>query len=181
MFLIDENPDGRLLSQRANVTGIDPNRDYFVQAQPEQQNDVGGPCSSICPPSALEGHGYENPTLTDGDTIPHNPGIDEDIFEHWNVQRVEQERADFAADGLGAALTTIQSPIRDWNETGGTSTHNYTIAAAGVPGLSDDRRRHGDRHHHHHHLPHRAGRQGGHQRQRRRLQRHLHGDLAESL
>ena len=111
VFIIDENPDGRALSQRGNVTGIDPNRDYFVQSQPEQQNDSALMVKYL-PTVSLEGHGYENPTLADGDTIPHNPGIDEDIFEHWNVQRVEQVRADFANDGLGSALNTIQSPIR---------------------------------------------------------------------
>ena len=40
-------------------------------------------------------------------------------------------------------LTTIQSPIRDWNETGGTSTRNYTVAgtpytiAAGPSGIAN--------------------------------------------
>jgi hypothetical protein len=135
VVLMDNNPDGRVNGTRANPTGTDPNRDFFVQSQPEQQVAVAF-MQRWLPTAFIEGHGYYNPTLIDGVTIPHNPGIEEDSYQHWNVQRIEQNRADFAADGV-TGLTTIQSPIRDWNETGGTSTRNYTVAAAGIPGATE--------------------------------------------
>jgi hypothetical protein len=135
VVLMDNNPDGRVNGTRANPTGTDPNRDFFVQSQPEQQIAVAY-MQRWLPTAFIEGHGYYTPTLIDGVTIPHNPGIEEDSYQHWNVQRIEQNRADFAADGV-TGLTLIQSPIRDWNETGGTSTRNYTVAAAGIPGATE--------------------------------------------
>ena len=128
VVLMDNNPDGRANGTRGNPTGLDPNRDFFVQSQPEQKIAVAY-MHRWLPTAFIEGHGYYTPTLIDGVTIPHNPGIEEDTYQHWNVQRIEQNRADFAADGV-PGLTSIQSPIRDWNETGGTSTRNYLVVGA---------------------------------------------------
>ena len=141
VVLMDNNPDGRVNGTRGNPTGTDPNRDFFVQSQPEQQIAVAY-MQRWLPTAFIEGHGYYTPTLIDGVTIPHNPGIEEDSYQHWNVQRIEQNRADFAADGV-TGLTSIQSPIRDWNETGGTSTRNYVVVgtpytiAAGPSGIAN--------------------------------------------
>jgi Zinc carboxypeptidase len=135
VVLMDNNPDGRVNGTRGNPTGLDPNRDFFVQSQPEQQVAVAF-MHRWLPTGFIEGHGYYTPTLIDGCTIPHNPGIEEATFQHWNVQRIEQNRADFAASGV-TGVTAIQSPIRDWNETGGTSTKNYGVAAASVPGATE--------------------------------------------
>ena len=139
VVLMDNNPDGRVNGTRANPTGTDPNRDFFVQSQPEQQVAVAF-MQRWLPTGFIEGHGYYTPTLIDGVTIPHNPGIEEDSYQHWNVQRIEQNRLDFAATGV-TGLTTIQSPIRDWTETGGTSTRNYNVVgslaiAAGPSGIA---------------------------------------------
>ena len=125
VVLMDNNPDGRVNGTRGNPTGFDPNRDFFVQSQPEQKVAVAF-MHRWLPTGFIEGHGYYTPTLIDGTTIPHNPGIEEDTFQHWNVQRIERNRSDFAASGV-TGITTIQSPIRDWNEQGGTSTRNYTV------------------------------------------------------
>ena len=96
VVLMDQNPDGRVNGSRGNPTGLDPNRDYLVQSQPEQQIGVAW-MHQWLPTGFIEGHGYYTPTLIDGCTIPHNPGIQDDTFMHWNVQRIEQNRADFAA------------------------------------------------------------------------------------
>lgn len=128
VVLMDNNPDGRVNGTRGNPTGFDPNRDFFVQSQPEQKVAVAF-MHRWLPTGFIEGHGYYTPTLIDGTTIPHNPGIEEDTFQRWNVQRIERNRADFAASGI-TELAQIQSPIRDWNERGATSTTNYTVAAA---------------------------------------------------
>ena len=131
---MDQNPDGRVNGSRGNPTGLDPNRDYLVQSQPEQQIGVAW-MHKWLPTGFIEGHGYVTPTLIDGCTIPHNPGIQDDTFMHWNVQRVEQNRADFAASGV-SALAQIQSPIVDWNENGGSSTHNYAVSTATESGTT---------------------------------------------
>ena len=128
VVLMDNNPDGRVNGTRGNPTGLDPNRDFFVQSQIEQQIAVEY-MHRWLPTGFIEGHGYYTPTLIDGTTIPHNPGIEEDTFQRWNVQRIERNRADFAASGI-SDLAQIQSPIRDWNEEGETSTTNYTVATA---------------------------------------------------
>ncbi len=134
VVLMDNNPDGRVNGTRGNPTSFDPNRDFFVQSQPEQKVAVAF-MHRWLPTAFIEGHGYYTPTLMDGVTIPHNPGIQEDTYQRWNVQRIEQNRLDYAATGV-SGLTSIQSPIRDWNETGGTSTRSYTVAAADVPGAT---------------------------------------------
>lgn len=128
VVLVDANPDGRVNGTRGNPTGLDPNRDFLVQSQLEQQAYTGL-TNKWLPDTFIEGHGYVNPTLIDGCTIPHNPGMEEDLFMHWNVQRIEQNRSDFAATGV-PGLAKIVSPIRDWNELGTTTTRNYTVAAA---------------------------------------------------
>ena len=89
---MDNNPDGRVNGTRGNPTGLDPNRDFFVQSQPEQKIAVAY-MHRWLPTAFIEGHGYYTPTLIDGVTIPHNPGIEEDTYQHWNVQRIEQNRA----------------------------------------------------------------------------------------
>ena len=38
-------------------------------------------------------HGNVNPTLIDGLTKPHNPGLEYDIFGTWNQRRLRCERA----------------------------------------------------------------------------------------
>ncbi len=99
VVLMDNNPDGRVNGTRGNPTGLDPNRDFLVQSQPEQQIAVAY-MHRWLPTGFIEGHGYVNPTLIDGCTIPHNPGLEEDTFMHWNVQRIEKNRADFATANI---------------------------------------------------------------------------------
>lgn len=133
VVLMDNNPDGRVRGTRGNVTGMDPNHDFFVQSQPEQQIAVDL-MHRWLPTGFIEGHGYVNPTLIDGCTLPHNPGVDP-TFYHWNVQRIEQNRADFAATEV-PGLASIVSPIRDWNEMGRTDVRTYTVAEATQTGTT---------------------------------------------
>ena len=124
------NPDGRILGIRGdgggtnNVPGVaDTNRDYFQQAVPEEQIDAAIQQQWLAT-VAQHLHGYENPMLVDGDTMPDNPGLAYDIFEPWNQQRHTQTKADFAAAGL-----QLQSPVDDWSAAGSGPTE-YTIAAS---------------------------------------------------
>ena len=47
VVLMDNNPDGRVNGTRGNPTGFDPNRDFFVQSQPEQKIAVAS-CTAGC-------------------------------------------------------------------------------------------------------------------------------------
>ncbi len=55
-------------------------------------------------------HGYVNPTLIDGLTKPHNPGIEYDLFLRWNQRRLDANEAALAAVGMG-----ITRPVNQWN------------------------------------------------------------------
>jgi hypothetical protein len=135
------NPDGRVLGTRANAAGIDMNRDYFVQSQPEVRNTVAL-LRRWLPPVMLAFHGYYTPTLIDGLTFPHNPGYEYDLFGAWNQKRTQANRADFTA-----AERSLQIPVNDYGAqytrtiaaapTGATQSGNtVTITTAADHGLS---------------------------------------------
>ena len=111
-FLIlipSQNPDGRFLGQRANGNGFDMNRDLLVQSQPEIRANVALQLEWLAP-VGLAMHGYVNPTLIDGLTKPHNPGIDYDLFVSWNQRRLDVNEAALADVGMG-----ITRPVNQWN------------------------------------------------------------------
>ncbi len=120
------NPDGRVMGIRGNAAVADTNRDYLVQSQPEEQIDAAIQQQYLAP-GALHMHGYVTPTLIDGLTIPHNPGLEYDIFAKWNQARTAQNKADFNAMGL-----EIQRPVNDWDANGNylATGHSTQIAIA---------------------------------------------------
>jgi hypothetical protein len=117
------NPDGRVAGIRGNSAVADTNRDYLVQSQPEEKIDAALQQEYLAP-GALHLHGYVTPTLIDGLTMPHNPGLEYDIFAHWNQLRTAQNKVDFNAMGY-----RIQRPVDDWNASGNNPSI-YNIAAA---------------------------------------------------
>jgi hypothetical protein len=106
------NPDGRVAGVRRNANGFDLNRDLFVQSQPEIQANVAFQQEWLAP-VGLAMHGYYGPTLIDGLTKPHNPGIEYDLFVKWNQQRLDANEAAFTNAGMG-----IIRPVNDWNADG---------------------------------------------------------------
>ena len=73
------NPDGRVMGIRQNENRFDMNRDFLVQSQPEVKNNVRVQQRWLAT-NGLALHGYYDPTLVDGLTKPHNPGMEYDIF-----------------------------------------------------------------------------------------------------
>jgi hypothetical protein len=61
-------------------------------------------------PVGLAMHCCGNPTLIDGLTKPHNPGLEYDIFLRWNQPRLDANEAALAAVGM-----ETQRPVNDWN------------------------------------------------------------------
>ncbi len=136
----NQNPDGRFIGQRANANNFDMNRDFLVQSQSETRNSIRLQQEFLAT-AGLAMHGYVNPTLIDGLTKPHNPGLEYDIFAYWNQLRVDANQAALAAVGMGitrpnapAGLTgftgycSASSPVTAGNSCGASTQR--TIAAA---------------------------------------------------
>jgi hypothetical protein len=103
------NPDGRTAGTRANANGFDMNRDLLVQSQPEIRINTAFQQEWLAP-VGLFMHGYVNPTLVDGLTKPHNPGMEYDLFLYWNQRRLDANEAALADVGMG-----ITRPVNQWN------------------------------------------------------------------
>ncbi len=116
------NPDGRVAGTRANGNNFDMNRDWIVQSQPEVRASVRFQQEWLAP-VGLDLHGYVNPTLVDGLTKPHNPGLEYDIFLNWNQRRLDANQAALSAVGMG-----ITRPVNQWNASGGGTSGNPSIA-----------------------------------------------------
>ena len=94
------NPDGRFNGQRANQNGFDMNRDWLVQSQPEVRANLALQVKWLAP-VMFATHGYVNPTLVDGLTKPHNPGLEYDVFAYWNQRRLDENQDALARIGQG--------------------------------------------------------------------------------
>ena len=100
VFNVVQNPDGRVRGTRANANGFDLNRDYITQSQPETAASVQF-FRRWLPTEALDLHGYVEPTLLEGTTVPHNPGIEYDIWLKWSQPRLDANQAALASEGYG--------------------------------------------------------------------------------
>jgi hypothetical protein len=106
------NPDGRTAGVRRNANDFDLNRDFLVQSQPEVRANVAFQQEWLAP-VGIDMHGYYSPTLIDGLTKPHNPGIEYDLFVKWNQRRLDANEVAYNNAGM-----EIQRPVNDWNASG---------------------------------------------------------------
>ena len=118
------NPDGRVAGRRTNENAFDLNRDFLVQSQPEIRTNTAFQLEWLAP-VGLYMHGYYNPTLVDGLTKPHNPGLEYDKFLYWNQRRLDANQA--AIEAIGRE---IQRPVNQWDERGKSGTKNGNPAVA---------------------------------------------------
>ena len=109
VLIPSQNPDGRFRGTRANTNGFDMNRDLLVQSQPEIKLNVAFQQEWLAP-VGLAMHGYVDPTLIDGLTKPHNPGVEYDLFLEWN-----QPRLDVNENALADVGMNITRPVNQWN------------------------------------------------------------------
>jgi Zinc carboxypeptidase len=100
VFNVIQNPDGRVAGTRANGNGFDLNRDYITQSQPETVNSIQF-FREWLPTEALDLHGYIEPTLLEGTTVPHNPGLEYDLWLKWSQPRLDANQAALASEGYG--------------------------------------------------------------------------------
>ncbi len=108
LFNVVQNPDGRVAGIRQNGNGFDLNRDYLTQSQSEARASVSIMQEWLAT-EGLDLHGYATPTLNDGTTKPHNPGLEYDLFAKWNQPRLDANEA--AVNAIGQEM---QRPVNDW-------------------------------------------------------------------
>jgi hypothetical protein len=99
-FNVIQNPDGRIADTRANGNGFDLNRDYITQSQSETVASVQA-FRRWLPTETLDLHGYVEPTLLEGTTVPHNPGLEYELFLKWSQPRLDANQAALASEGYG--------------------------------------------------------------------------------
>ena len=130
IIIPSQNPDGRYLGTRANSNGFDMNRDLLVQSQPEIRANIRLQLEWLAP-VMFAMHGYVNPTLIDGLTKPHNPGLEYDIFANWNQRRLDENELDFAV--IEQSLTR---PVNDYGPNGGQQANIATTNGATQSGTT---------------------------------------------
>ena len=114
-----QNPDGRVLGTRANANGIDVNRDFITQSQPETRATVKV-FTAWNPMVVLDLHGFVNPMLIEPCTPPHNPNYEYDLYIKWALAQAEaMEAALFAQTGFRAQIPYRDDPLEwdDWPPT----------------------------------------------------------------
>ncbi len=77
-----QNPDGRVNGTRANGYGIDLNRDFITQSQPETKA-LTAVLADWNPLVLLDLHGFMPTLLIEPCTPPHNPNYEYDLYIQW--------------------------------------------------------------------------------------------------
>jgi hypothetical protein len=119
LFNVVQNPDGRVLGTRANANGIDINRDFITQSQPETRATVKV-YTEWNPMIVLDLHGFVNPMLIEPCTPPHNPNYEYDLYIKWALAQAEAMEAElFAQTGFLAQIPYRDDPLEwdDWPPT----------------------------------------------------------------
>lgn len=114
-----QNPDGRVNGTRGNSNGIDINRDFITQSQPETRATVGV-FTAWNPMIVLDLHGFVNPMLIEPCTPPHNPNYEYDLYIKWALAQAEAMEAElFAQTGFTAQIPYRDDPLEwdDWPPT----------------------------------------------------------------
>ncbi|WP_088006694.1 M14 family zinc carboxypeptidase [Indiicoccus explosivorum] len=124
IFNVNANPDGRIGATRFNGEGIDLNRDFITQSQPETQQTVDL-ITEWNPMVFLDTHGYVRnyapgkQGLIEPCTPPHNPNYEYDLYSKWalsQAEAMEQEILENKADyegNLYQEMTGTYVPQRD--------------------------------------------------------------------
>ncbi|MEH7332347.1 M14 family zinc carboxypeptidase [Neobacillus drentensis] len=124
IFNVVQNPDGRVNATRFNGEGIDLNRDFITQSQPETKETVGL-IKEWNPMVFLDTHGYvknyapNRQGLIEPCTPPHNPNYEYDLYNKWAYQQAEAMEANIMADkkeftgDLYKSMEGVYVPQRD--------------------------------------------------------------------
>ncbi|MGX6445676.1 M14 family zinc carboxypeptidase [Neobacillus sp. K501] len=103
IFNVVQNPDGRVDATRFNGEGIDLNRDFITQSQPETKETVEL-IKEWNPMVFLDTHGYVKnyapnmQGLIEPCTPPHNPNYEYDLYNKWAYGQAEAMEAEIMGD-----------------------------------------------------------------------------------
>jgi hypothetical protein len=103
IFNVVQNPDGRIDATRFNGEGIDLNRDFITQSQPETEETVAL-IKEWNPMVFLDTHGYvknyapNQQGLLEPCTPPHNPNYEYDLYNKWALGQAEAMEAQIMAN-----------------------------------------------------------------------------------
>jgi len=124
IFNVVANPDGRVDATRFNGAGVDLNRDFITQSQPETQQTVGL-LKEWNPMVFLDTHGYvknyavNKQGLIEPCTPPHNPNYEYDLYNKWAYGQAEameneimKNKSEFEGS-LYQDMTGVYVPQRD--------------------------------------------------------------------
>ncbi|MFP7300039.1 M14 family zinc carboxypeptidase [Neobacillus niacini] len=124
IFNVVQNPDGRIDATRFNGEGIDLNRDFITQSQPETQETVEL-IKEWNPMVFLDTHGYVKSYgpnlqgLIEPCTPPHNPNYEYDLYNKWAVEQAKAMEAEIMDDkasftgSLYKSMEGVYVPQRD--------------------------------------------------------------------
>jgi hypothetical protein len=103
IFNVVQNPDGRIDATRFNGEGIDLNRDFITQSQPETKETVEL-IKEWNPMVFLDTHGYvknfapDLQGLIEPCTPPHNPNYEYDLYNKWALPQAKAMEAEIMAN-----------------------------------------------------------------------------------
>lgn len=106
-----QNPDGRVLGTRRNAKGVDLNRDFFTQSQPETLATVKV-FTEWNPMVVLDLHDDVQPMLIEPCSPPHNPNYEYDLYIKWALYQAYAMEAELIAN---TPETEALIPFRDWD------------------------------------------------------------------
>ncbi|MEJ2169737.1 MAG: M14 family zinc carboxypeptidase [Desulfobacterales bacterium] len=108
-----QNPDGRVMGTRSNAKGIDVNRDFITQTQPETRATVKV-ITEWNPMVFLDLHDDVQPMLIEPCSPPHNPNYEYDLYIQWALYQAYAMEAELIAN---TDETEALIPFRDWDFT----------------------------------------------------------------
>jgi hypothetical protein len=106
-----QNPDGRVLGTRSNSKGLDLNRDFITQSQPETRATVQL-ITAWNPMVFLDLHDDWQPMLIEPCSPPHNPNYEYDLYIQWALYQAYAMEAELVSN---TAETEAVIPFRDWD------------------------------------------------------------------
>ncbi|WHX41645.1 M14 family zinc carboxypeptidase [Mesobacillus sp. AQ2] len=116
IFNVVQNPDGRVDATRFNGEGIDLNRDFITQSQPETQETVSL-IKEWNPMVFLDTHGYvkgyapNKQGLIEPCTVPHNPNYEYDLYQKWAMDQAEAMENEIMSDKESFTGSLYQSMV----------------------------------------------------------------------
>ena len=108
-----QNPDGRVMGIRRNAKGVDLNRDFITQTQPETRATVRV-ITEWNPMVFLDLHDDVQPMLIEPCSPPHNPNYEYDLYIQWALYQAYAMEAELIAN---TDETEALIPFRDWDFT----------------------------------------------------------------